>query len=67
MRTLNGADASYLALRDIWYYTDTRKVKPIWILLKQVSERQWHELGHMQAGLYSPVKTAANENSSNNN
>ena len=27
----------------------TRKVKPIWILLKQrVSEWQWHQLGHMQ-------------------
>ena len=26
----------------------TRKVKPIWILLKQESEWQWHQLGHMQ-------------------
>jgi len=26
----------------------TRKVKPIWILLKQDSEWQWHQLGHMQ-------------------
>ena len=25
-----------------------RKVKPIWILLKQESEWQWHQLGHMQ-------------------
>jgi len=24
------------------------KVKPIWILLKQESEWQWHQLGHMQ-------------------
>ena len=23
-------------------------VKPVWILLKQVSEWQWHQLGHMQ-------------------
>jgi len=26
----------------------TRKVKPIWILLKQETEWQWHQLGHMQ-------------------
>jgi len=26
----------------------TRKVKPIWISLKQDSEWQWHQLGHMQ-------------------
>ena len=26
---------------------DTRKVKPIWILLKQESEWQWHRLSHM--------------------
>ena len=26
----------------------TRKVKPIWILLKRDSEWQWHQLGHMQ-------------------
>ena len=26
----------------------TRKVKPIWILLKQESEWQWHQLGHVQ-------------------
>jgi len=26
----------------------TRKVKPIWILLKQESEWQWHQLGYMQ-------------------
>jgi len=26
----------------------TRKVKPNWILLKQESEWQWHQLGHMQ-------------------
>jgi len=26
----------------------TRKVRPIWIILKQDSERQWHQLGHMQ-------------------
>ena len=26
----------------------TRKVKPIWISLKQESEWQWHQLGHMQ-------------------
>ena len=31
-------------------WAGTRKVKPIWILLKQetVSGRQWHPLGHMQ-------------------
>ena len=31
-----------------------RKVKPIWILLKQ--KRQWHQLGHMQVStsLQSP-------------
>ena len=31
-------------------WAGTRKVKPIWILLKQetVSGRQWHQLGHMQ-------------------
>ena len=30
-------------------WADTRKVKPIWILLKQeTSEWQWHQLGHMQ-------------------
>jgi len=26
----------------------TRKIKPIWILVKQDSEWQWHQLGHMQ-------------------
>ena len=26
----------------------TKKVKPIWILLKQETEWQWHQLGHMQ-------------------
>ena len=31
-------------------WASTRKVKPIWILLKQRdSEWQWHQLGHMQA------------------
>ena len=31
-------------------WAGTRKVKPIWILLKQRdSEWQWHQLGHMQA------------------
>ena len=32
------------------WWAGTRKVKPIWILLKQeiVSEWQWHQLGHMQ-------------------
>jgi len=30
-------------------WAGTRKVKPIWILLKQeTSEWQWHQLGHMQ-------------------
>ena len=29
-------------------WAGTRKVKPIWILLKQESEWQWHQLGHMQ-------------------
>jgi len=31
-------------------WAGTRKVKPIWILQKQetVSDRQWHQLGHMQ-------------------
>jgi len=29
-------------------WAGTRKVKPIWILLKQDSEWQWHQLGHMQ-------------------
>jgi len=29
-------------------WANTRKVKPIWILLKQESEWQWHQLGHMQ-------------------
>ena len=31
-------------------WASTRKVKPIWILLKQGadSEWQWHQLGHMQ-------------------
>jgi len=27
-------------------WAGTRKVKPIWVLLKQ--ELQWHQLGHMQ-------------------
>jgi len=26
----------------------TRKIRPTWILLKQDSEWQWHQLGHMQ-------------------
>ena len=31
------------------WWAGTRKVKPIWILLKQRdSEWQWHQLGHMQ-------------------
>ena len=29
-------------------WAGTRKVKPICILLKQESEWQWHQLGHMQ-------------------
>jgi len=29
-------------------WAGTRKVKPLWILLKQESEWQWHQLGHMQ-------------------
>ena len=29
-------------------WAGTRKVKPIWILLKQDSGWQWHQLGHMQ-------------------
>ena len=29
-------------------WASTRKVKPIWILLKQEMEWQWHQLGHMQ-------------------
>ena len=29
-------------------WAGTRKVNPIWILLKQESEWQWHQLGHMQ-------------------
>jgi len=29
-------------------WAGTRKVKPIWILLKQESEWQWHQLGYMQ-------------------
>ena len=31
-------------------WASTRKVKPIWILLKQArySELQWHQVGHMQ-------------------
>jgi len=29
-------------------WAGTRKVKPIWILLKQESEWQWHQLGCMQ-------------------
>jgi len=29
-------------------WAGTRKVKPIWILQKQESEWQWHQLGHMQ-------------------
>ena len=29
-------------------WAGTRKVKPIWILLEQDSERQWHQLEHMQ-------------------
>jgi len=30
-------------------WAGTRKVKPIWILLKQETvEWQWHQLGHMQ-------------------
>jgi len=29
-------------------WASTRKVKPIWILLKQESEWQWHQLDHMQ-------------------
>ena len=34
--------------RDYQRWAGTRKVKPIWILLKQDSEWQWHQLGHMQ-------------------
>ena len=29
-------------------WAGTRKVKPIWILLKQESEWQWYQLGHLQ-------------------
>jgi len=29
-------------------WAGTRKVKPIWILLKQETEWQWHQLGNMQ-------------------
>ena len=29
-------------------WAGTRKVKPIWILLEQETEWQWHQLGHMQ-------------------
>jgi len=29
-------------------WAGARKVKPIWILLKQESEWQWHQLSHMQ-------------------
>jgi len=29
-------------------WAGTRKIKPIWILEKQESEWQWHQLGHMQ-------------------
>ena len=29
-------------------WAGTRKVKPIWILLKQESEWRWYQLGHMQ-------------------
>ena len=29
-------------------WAGTRKVKPIWILLEQETERQWYQLGHMQ-------------------
>ena len=29
-------------------WAGTRKVKPIWILLKRDSEWQWHQLGHVQ-------------------
>jgi len=29
-------------------WAGTRKVKPIWILLKQETEWQWHQLGRMQ-------------------
>jgi len=29
-------------------WAGTRKVKPIWIILEQDSEWQWHQLGHMQ-------------------
>ena len=30
------------------WWAGTRKIKPIWILVKQDSEWQWHQLGHMQ-------------------
>jgi len=29
-------------------WASTKKVKPIWFSLKRDSERQWHQLGHMQ-------------------
>ena len=29
-------------------WAGTRKIKPIWILLKQETEWQWHQLGHVQ-------------------
>ena len=33
-------------------WAGTRKVRPIWILLKQESEWQWHQLGHMQVCIW---------------
>ena len=29
-------------------WVGTRKVKPVWILLKRDSELQWYQLGHVQ-------------------
>ena len=34
--------------RTIPAWASTRKVKPIWILLKQETVSGWHQLGHMQ-------------------
>jgi len=41
-------------VKRLWFagkpgYAGTRKVKPIWILMKQETmEWQWHQLNHMQ-------------------
>ena len=38
----------FTALQTVWDYPGELVSKPVWILLKQETVWQWHQLGHMQ-------------------